>query len=153
MGYFPKRQFSASPRGGFRSGLEADIADNLKKQGTVFEYETLRVSYTQPEKPRTYTPDFDLDNGIIVEAKGRFLTADRQKHKFIKAQHPDLDIRFVFSNPNAKINKGSKTSYADWCDRYGFKYAAKLVPVEWMQEPAEPTRLAAVAKLTRKEQK
>ena len=26
----------------------------------------------------------------IIELKGRFLTADRQKHKYIKEQYPDV---------------------------------------------------------------
>ena len=75
-----------------------------------------------------------LSNGIIVESKGRFVTADRKKHLLIKKQHPTLDIRFVFSNSKAKINKGSKTTYGDWCDKHGFLYADKLIPEEWLYE-------------------
>lgn len=82
----------------------------------------------------TYTPDFVLANGIIVETKGRFITSDRQKHLMIKEQHPDLDIRFVFSNPNSKLYKGSKTTYADWCDKHGFKWAKEEIPLEWIKE-------------------
>lgn len=109
-----------------------------------FEYEGYKLRYTQPEKPRTYTPDFVLPNGIIIETKGRFVTADRQKHLFIQACHPGLDIRFVFSNPNARIGKTSKTTYAMWCGRAGFTYAARLVPMPWLDEPADPERVAAL---------
>ena len=28
----------------------------------------------------------------------------------------------VFQNPNIKINKGSKTSYADYCDKNNIKW-------------------------------
>ncbi|MBZ5882545.1 endonuclease I, partial [Escherichia coli] len=59
---------------------------------------------------------------------------DRQKHLLINAQHPELDIRFVFSNPKARISKTSQTTYADWCERHGFKYAAKVIPQEWIDE-------------------
>ena len=59
---------------------------------------------------RTYTPDFELPNGIIIESKGRFVAADRKKHLLVQKQHPELDIRFVFSNSKAKISKGSKTT-------------------------------------------
>tara|TARA_R110001606_G_scaffold60362_2_gene142301 strand:+ start:1387 stop:1647 length:261 start_codon:yes stop_codon:yes gene_type:complete len=82
---------------------------------------------------RTYTPDFELPNGIIIESKGRFVSADRKKHLKVKEQYPKLDIRFVFSNSRGKINKGSKTTYAMWCDKYGFKYADKEIPEKWLK--------------------
>jgi len=83
---------------------------------------------------RTYTPDFELPNGIIIESKGRFVAADRKKHLLVQRQFPELDIRFVFSNSKGKISKGSKTSYADWCDKHGYIYADKLIPEEWIKE-------------------
>jgi len=52
---------------------------------------------------------------------------------WIKEQ-TDFDIRFVFSSSKAKIRKGSKTSYADWCNKNGFLYADKLIPEEWFNE-------------------
>ena len=121
---------------GFRSGLEEKIAANLTSKGVGFQYEELTLPFTEPAKGRKYTPDFVLlANGIIVESKGRFLTEDRQKHLLVKAQHPDKDIRFVFSNSNTKINKRSPTSYADWCRKNGFQFADKDIPDEWLREP------------------
>ena len=86
--------------------MEFEIASDLDSKGIGYEYESTRIPYTEPEKKRTYTPDFVLPNGIIIEAKGRWDVADRRKHKLIKEQHPELDIRLVFSNPKAKIRKG-----------------------------------------------
>lgn len=117
---------------GFRSGLEEKIAASLQARGIQFGFESMAVSYTRPAKPARYTPDFILPNGVIVETKGRFITSDRQKHLLVKEQHPELDIRFVFANPKTRISKVSKTTYADWCDRHGFKYAAQDVPDEWL---------------------
>ena len=119
---------------GYRSGLEDKISDQLKEAGVAFEYETFKIKYTVPETLHTYTPDFILPNGIIVESKGRFVVADRKKHLYVQKQHPDLDIRFVFSNSKAKISKGSKTTYADWCNKNGFLFADKLIPEEWVNE-------------------
>ena len=116
---------------GYRSGLEEKIAAQLEKCGIKAEYEKERIKY-RIEKDATYTPDFKLPNGIIIETKGRFVVADRMKHLMIKKQHPDLDIRFVFSNSKTKIRKGSPTSYADWCTKNGFQYADKEVPKEWL---------------------
>ena len=117
---------------GKRSGLETQVATQLDKAGVKYTYEKEVIHYIKPLKPAKYTPDFVLPNGIIVETKGRFVTADRQKHKLIKEQHPDKDIRFVFSNPNAKIGKKSTTTYAMWCDKHGFKYAKWFIPKEWL---------------------
>lgn len=119
---------------GFRSGLEGAFAAQLEAAGILYEYETTKLKFVEPAKNRTYTPDFILDNGIIIETKGRFLTEDRQKHLLVKAQHPHLDIRFVFSSSKTKITKRSPTTYADWCQKNGFKYADKVAPQEWLKE-------------------
>lgn len=119
---------------GYRSGLEEKIGKQLTKLKVKFGYENIKINFTQPPKARTYTPDFTLPNGIIIESKGRFVSEDRQKHVWIKKQQPDLDIRFVFSNSKQKLYKGSKTTYADWCKKHGFLYADKLIPQEWIDE-------------------
>lgn len=117
---------------GYRSGLEEKIADYLKTKGVNAKYEEVKIRYVKPSKASTYTPDFVLPNGVIIETKGRFMTADRQKHLLIKDQHPELDIRFLFQNSNAKISKKSKTSYADWCRKHGFIFADKVIPDSWL---------------------
>tara|TARA_R110002126_G_scaffold213495_2_gene359967 strand:- start:248 stop:595 length:348 start_codon:yes stop_codon:yes gene_type:complete len=89
---------------------------------------------------RTYTPDFLLPNGILIETKGRFTTEDRKKHLEIKKQHPALDIRLVFTNSKAKIRKGSKTTYGMWCDKHKFMYADKDVPQDWIEERKKPAK-------------
>tara|TARA_R110000737_G_scaffold276859_2_gene283677 strand:+ start:2168 stop:2566 length:399 start_codon:yes stop_codon:yes gene_type:complete len=118
---------------GYRSGLEDRISEQLKSLNVPFKYEEFKIQY-EVNEIRTYTPDFELPNGIIIESKGRFVAADRKKHLTVKRQYPKLDIRFVFSNSKAKINKGSKTSYAEWCQRHGYLYADKLIPEQWIKE-------------------
>jgi len=118
---------------GYRSGLEELTGINLSERNVSFEYEKMKIKWLDT-KERTYTPDFVLDNGIIIETKGRFVSADRRKHKEIKKQYPDLDIRFVFSNARAKLYKGAKSSYGEWCDKNGFLYSDKFIPEEWTAE-------------------
>lgn len=120
---------------GFRSGLEEANAARLDDLQVLFEYEAFKLEYEKPVRRSKYTPDFILPNGIVIETKGRFVTADRQKHILIKKQYPTLDLRFVFSNPRQRISKQSKTMYFEWCERYGFQYAAKVIPQEWIDEP------------------
>ena len=120
---------------GFRSGLEETVSKQLDKLHIPYTYEKKVIKYVKPAKDCRYTPDFVItSNNIIVETKGRFLVADRMKHLYIKAQYPEYDIRFVFSNSKARLSKTSSTTYADWCVRYGFKYADKLIPPEWLME-------------------
>jgi hypothetical protein len=131
------RSLSPDARGvqeGYRSGLEKQEQERLKQLGVPYDYEPFRIEY-YVEETKHYTPDFLLlQNGIFVETKGRFTTADRKKHKLIKAQHPQLDLRFVFSNSRARISKQSKTTYAAWCLTHGFKFADKTIPMEWINE-------------------
>lgn len=117
---------------GYRSMLEVKIAKQLEDAGISFGYETLKLPYRVNEV-RTYVPDLVLPNGIIIETKGRFVAADRKKHLLIKKQHPELDIRFVFSNSKTKLSKGSKTTYGAWCTKNGYMYADKEVPLEWLK--------------------
>lgn len=119
---------------GFKSGLEETISNQISDKGIEVKYESETVAYTIPASEHTYHPDFKLPNGIFVETKGRFVIADRKKHLLIKSQHPELDIRFVFTNSKNKINKKSKTTYADWCIKNGFKYADKTIPDDWFSE-------------------
>jgi len=116
---------------GFKSGLEETISQQIESKGIKVEYETEKVPYIIPASNHTYSPDFKLPNGIRVETKGRFVAADRKKHLLVKAQNPTLDIRFVFSNSKNKITKNSKTTYADWCEKNGYKYADKVIPEDW----------------------
>ena len=119
---------------GFRSGLEDNVSKQLDEAGIDYKYEEIKYEYEEPATKHKYTPDFVLANGIIVETKGRFMPDDRKKHLLVKQQHPDLDIRFVFTRSKSPINKGSKTTYAMWCEKHGFKYADKLIPKDWLKE-------------------
>ena len=66
------------------------VLGELKEQKIEFGYEDTTIEYTIPEKKSKYTVDFTLPNGILVETKGRWVAADRQKHLLIKKQHPSF---------------------------------------------------------------
>lgn len=129
------KRYAAGLRHGFRSGLEATNAELLKKRGVKVLFEVVKIKYVVPSMMRTYTVDFELPNGILVETKGLFEATDRAKHLFVRVQHPDLDIRIVLQRPNTPLRKGSPTTYAMWCDKYNIKWAAKVIPDAWLREP------------------
>ena len=117
----------------YRSKYEEDVCSKLYKEKVKFEYETLNLYYNITEQ-RKYIPDIILPNGIIIELKGRFTSKDRKKMLLVIEQYPGLDIRMVFMRPNNKLNKHSRTTYAQWCDKNNIKWANKYIPIKWIQE-------------------
>lgn len=125
---------------GFRSGLEASIAAELERiPNLTWGFEKEKIVYQVPARAAKYTPDFILTTlgtgkRLVIESKGRFVTADRQKHLLLKEQHPGMDLRFVFSNAKARLSTVSKTTYGMWCEKHGFRFASKIIPLEWINE-------------------
>jgi hypothetical protein len=145
--------------GQFRSTFEANVAKDLEKKGCKYRYEKLVLPYYKPIKNKlyylesdnrteyleldrgeefytrhTYTPDFLLENGIVIEVKGWLEPKDRHKHILIKSQYPSLDLRFVFYNPSSSLNLKTTGTCAQWCDKWGFKYSKLRVPTSWIKE-------------------
>jgi len=130
----------------YRSGLERRVALSLHAKRIQFSYEKEKVVYIVPSVERVYVPDFCITTKsgkkIYIETKGIWDAEDRRKHLLIKRQRPDLDIRFVFTNPNMKLSKKSKTTYADICEGRGrvpykgvtWLYSQKKIPPEWLSE-------------------
>ena len=127
------KQFRAAMKHGYRSGLEIKVKDYLKEHKVKFKYEAIKIEW-EDLMYRTYTPDFVLPNGLIIEVKGLFTPSDRRKHVAIKKQHPNLDIRFVFESSKRKLSKGAKSTYATWCEKNKFLYADRIVPEGWLKE-------------------
>ena len=112
----------------FRSGLEERVAEQLEAKNIPFLYEAHNFKYVLESR---YTPDFILQNGVVLEVKGFFKPSERRKHVALKEQHPDLDLRFVFQRNNTLTRKSS-TRYSDWCDRHGFKWCIYPdIPSDW----------------------
>ena len=118
----------------FKSKFEEAFANHLEKQGIAYDYEKLVVKYL---REHTYKLDFLIESGkILIETKGYFTAADRQKMLDVKKHNPELDIRLIFM-ANQKLHRLSNTRYSDWCDKHGFKYAFSKeghMPKEWLAE-------------------
>jgi len=115
----------------FKSKFEQQFALDLEDKGIPYEYEKITLPFTQEHK---YYPDFDLGGVMLIETKGRFTGRDRAKHLKVKEAHPDRDIRFVFMKASNKLSTKSKTTYSEWCDKHGFKWAEGRIPEEWQEE-------------------
>lgn len=142
----------------YKSGFEDKVIEKLSELSIEHQYEALKITYVH--KPSVYTPDLLLPNGIIIEAKGYWDSEDRLKMVLVKEQHPDLDIRMLFQKASKPIRKGSRTTYGDYCDKHGIKWAeGPMVPMEWIEEMGHEDdgknkgRLEAVSKILHKKDK
>lgn len=131
------------------SGLELRVAEQLNDLvGEDWEYE--RESYTWWEEyrhafcgdcgstkvlqQRSYTPDFFLANGVVIEVKGRLTRRDRKILIGVRKANTDLDLRLIFDKNN-RIHKRAKSRCSDWAERYNFQFSLKgVVPEEWTKE-------------------
>jgi hypothetical protein len=110
----------------FRSKFEAKFSKSIPPN--LATYEDTHLKYEIPASSHTYTPDFRIHNtNIFLELKGIFSLQDRKKHLLLKEQYPQYRIIIVFQNYSVPINKGSKTTYSQWCEKNN---------IEWMS-PSE----------------
>jgi len=121
-----------------RSKFEAQIVAQLEAAGVEFEYEQRPLEFTPPAKARRKTFDFWIttrtDKLIVVEAKGWWVPEDRIAELECIKQHPEIDIRYVFQRSKTPIRKGSKTTYANVCEKVGVLFADGVIPREWLDE-------------------
>jgi hypothetical protein len=131
----------------YKSQFERGIAANLTKRSIKFEYEPHKITYwlkTRCAKCKncgskdvfekhSYTPDFILSNGIVIEAKGKFTSENRTKMLSVIESNPELDIRMLFMKDNW-LTKNHGHRYSDWCEKHGIPYAFLKVPQEWANE-------------------
>jgi hypothetical protein len=123
-----------------RSKLEDRFETILKDLDVDYQYEVTKIPYVVPESNHNYTVDWTTLNGMLIETKGYLSDhAERRKYVLIKEQHPTIDLRFVFDNPN-KLCGGTKMSHAKWADKYLFKWCG-IKDVEqitsWLKESNE----------------
>lgn len=115
--------------------FEERVIGKLEAQGVEYEYEPHTLQYFVE---RSYVPDLKIGD-VYIEMKGYFRQDAQRKMKAIKAQHPDLDIRFLFQRANSPVQgakkrkDGSKMTCSEWADRYKFQWAeGEIIPKEWL---------------------
>lgn len=133
----------------YRSGFEKRLAASLNGRGISFRYEPFSLPYTKPARfnkklrelhglpedfqhwtYHSYTPDFELPSGVLVEAKGKFTAAMRTIVLNVIRCNPEIDLRMCFQRDN-RLHSGSKTTYSEWCKRNNIDYAIGTIPTEW----------------------
>jgi hypothetical protein len=129
----------------YRSLFEVTLAKQLYAAKRKFKYEDKSYAYfdlmvggacrdcgsSDVGKLRSYTPDFFLNNGVIIEAKGKLDAKQRKKLIDVRIANPSLDLRLVFMRDN-KIHRLSKTRYSTWATKHGFLHSIKTIPKGWL---------------------
>ena len=123
----------------FKSKFEELVSSHLQEQERENKYEVDTIPYIQPEVKRKYKPDFKIADNVYIECKGIFSLDDRKKMLLVKEQHPEKKFYILFYNAYQKLRKGSKTTYAEWCEKHGFAYAdwfrsGRQIPLEWFDK-------------------
>jgi len=105
-----------------RSKLELKFEDIIKDTTKDYQYEVTKIKYIVPESEHVYTVDWTIHNTLLIETKGYLSDySERKKYELIKKQHPDLNIKFVFDNPN-KLCGGTKMTHGKWAEKNNFDY-------------------------------
>lgn len=107
----------------FKSKLEEKVWSILKKHFPSVKYEPQKYKFIQPEIERTYIPDFKTGrSNLYIEAKGKLDLETRKKMIWFRDSNPGIRVIFLFMNPDNKITKRSKTTYAMWATDNGFEW-------------------------------
>lgn len=107
-----------------RSKLELKFEEILKDFQVNYGYEITHIPYVIPESNHKYIVDWTIYNGVHIETKGYLSDyKERQKYVLLKEQHPEIDLRFVFDNPN-KLCGGTKMTHGKWAEKCGFQYCS-----------------------------
>ena len=89
---------------------------------TLGEQQILKLNDFADLASDELTGGYDIVKGERVKIKGYL-----EDFALSKKEADEL----IMSARN-KIYKGSKTSYADWCLEYGFVFADKVIPTDWI---------------------
>lgn len=140
----PPRRGALRPSGR-RSGFEERVEARLAKLGVPVFYEKQKYELRLRETGRTcddcgmtnivrkttYTPDWEFENGNIMETKGRFDAKDRKIALAFRDQWREHKYHLLFMRNNT-LTKASKTTYTDWCKKNGIECAVgEEVPSAW----------------------
>lgn len=116
--------------GEYRSKLEEQVGADLSRRGLAYQYESEKFRFVQH---KNYTPDFKVGN-VYIEVKGWWPPAERTKFLAVMVSHPELRIFVALQRPFATLNKRSKTTYADWCQKHGIPWAPIPIPDEFLTQ-------------------
>ena len=118
---------------GFRSNFEFNFFKRIGALKLKAQYEIDKLLFIQPEKRRNYIPDWKIKPYTYIETKGLFSSADRQKILTVIKCNPEVKLYMLFQNSKVTLNKKSKTTYSNWCDKFGIEWSDIKDESKWRQ--------------------
>ena len=121
-------------RGEFKGKLEEQINQSLLDQGLEISYEKERFDYYLK---RFYTPDFLVKGNAFdfwIEVKGYWPSSKRTQFLAVLRNHPTLDIFVALQSPHQRISKQSRTTYCQWCEKYGVAWCPTPIPEDFLNQ-------------------
>lgn len=122
-----------------RSALEDHFERFLQARGVKYAYEQLKVYFTPAPKKRSKLFDWfgprpkKGERWRIVETKGYWHAKSRLAETLAIEQNPQIEVMYLFQNPNLPIVKGSKTTYAMWCEKKQIAWTESFdVAAKWL---------------------
>lgn len=115
----------------YRSGYEAGIARSMQERGLSFQYERTVLPYAIPKVTRVdWTILTRRGRLILVESKGYFPPAAREKVAAIVESNPDEDYRLLFQPGSQAAKLGPALA-----KRLGIRYhTGDSIPDAWFEE-------------------
>lgn len=95
----------------FRSSWEANYARILNLLGVRWEYEPETFEVGEAE---TYTPDFKLPDGTLVEIKGWWTEASKHKIELFRAKFPDIKLETITRTEYTALSKQYRHLITNW---------------------------------------
>jgi hypothetical protein len=137
MGWAQKKARAERTSRARASKFEETFEKTLIARSIDYAYEVVKASFTPPLKVRTKLWDWLIttDSGatFVCETKGYWSPRNRLDETEAIKQNPHIDVRYCFMRASTPIRKGSKTTYADWCDKHGIRYCVGTIPDAWLQ--------------------
>lgn len=112
--------------------MEEKVLGPALKRGATYEERWLPYELARPKR---YTPDAILPNGIAIEVKGQFCGSDRSKLLAVKAAYPKLDLRMVLATPRMFTTTRRTVTQAEWCEKHHIPWCEWVIPESWWREP------------------
>ena len=123
-----------------KSKEEVAFATQCDRQGIPWKYESEKLMWSPPLRP--YTPDFILPKKsggkMHIEKKSYLRPQDITKMRYVRKQHPEVDIRFVFSRASKPLGRvradGTRGTHGDWATKNGYQWCDGFLPQAWINE-------------------
>ena len=144
----PRRKALYVSQGGDKcdSKFEVMVINDLIRRGVSYQHHPDPIPYHRPvrggfcqdcdsnnvRKGALYSPDlFLLSSGAYVELKGgSWEPESRSRLRDVLLAGNQIHFLFRYDRP---INRGSRTKYSDWVDRFGQLWAVgETIPEDWL---------------------